>query len=136
MVCGEVIASLNKPMDTGRRIWYVRARYYLGNGTMKIFELNVCSIKEAPVVPQSVRLTVPTPPTIPDIPLADEAVAMIAPRRSIVHPYIVVVALPVDVPEIPQPIPEEYCVTTTMYVVGPIPPRTLPDNPVIPPIAP
>ena len=93
---------------------------------MRIAELNVRSIKAAPVVPQSVPVTVPTPPTIPDIPLAAEAVAIIAPRRSIVHPDIVAVALPVDDPEIPQPIPAEYSVTTTVSVVVHIPPRTLP----------
>ena len=65
---------------------------------MKIAELDVRSIKALPVVPQSVPVTVPTPTTIPDIPLAAEVVAIIAPRRSIVHPYIVVVALPVDDP--------------------------------------
>ena len=136
MVCGEVITSLNKPTDTGRRIWYVRARYDLGGGTTKTAELNICSIKEAPVVPQSVPVPVPTPPTIPDIPLAAEAVAIIAPRRIIVHPYIVAVALPVDDPEIPQPVPEEYSVTITVSIVVLIPPLPLPDNPVIPPIAP
>ena len=72
---------------------------------MKIAELNVRSIKAAPVVPQSVPVTVPTPPTIPDISLASEAVAIIALRRSIVYPDIVAVALPVHEPEIPQTIP-------------------------------
>ena len=62
---------------------------------MKIAKLNVRSVNASPVVPQSVHVTVPTPPTIPDITLAAEAVAMIAPRRSIVHPDIVAVALPV-----------------------------------------
>ena len=102
---------------------------------MKIAELNVHSIKAAPVVPQSVPVPVPTPPTIPDIPLATEAVAIIAPRRSIAHPDIVAVALPVDDPEIPQPVPAEDSVTKTVSVVVPIPPRPLPDNPVIPSIA-
>ena len=46
---------------------------------MKIDELNVRSIKAAPVVPRSVPIPVPTPPTIPDIPLASEEVAIIAP---------------------------------------------------------
>ena len=41
-----------------------------------------------------------------------------------------------DDPEIQQPIPAEYSMTTTVDVVVPIPPRPLPDNPVIPPIAP
>ena len=98
--------------------------------------MNVRSIKAAPVVPQSVPVTVPTPPTIPDIPLAAKAVAIIAPRRSIVHPDIVAVALPVDDPEIPQPITAEDSVTTTVSLVVPIPPQPLPDNNVIPPIAP
>ena len=136
MICGEMIALLNKPTDTGRRIWNVRARYYLGGGKMKMDKLNVRSIKAAPLVPQSVPVTVPTPPTITDIPLSAESVAIIAPRISIVHPDIVAVALPVDDPEIPQPIPEEDSVTTTVSVVVHIPPRPLPDNPVIPTIAP
>ena len=79
MVCGEVIASLKKPTDTGRRSWYVRSQYDLRGGTTKIAKLNVCSINAAPVVPQSVPVPVPTPPTIPDIPLGAEAVAIIAP---------------------------------------------------------
>ena len=54
MVSGRVIASLNKPTDKGRKSWYFQARYNLGGGTMKIAELNVRSIKAAPVVPQSV----------------------------------------------------------------------------------
>ena len=103
---------------------------------MKIAELNVRYIKAAPLVPQSVPVTVPTPPTIPDIPLAAKAVAIIAPRRAIVHPDIVAVAFPVDDPEISQPIPEEYSVTTTVYLVVHIPPCPLPDNPIIPPVAP
>ena len=103
---------------------------------MKISKMNVRSIKSAPVVPQSVPVTVPTPPTIPGIPLSAKVVAIIAPRRSIVHPYIVTVALPVDYPEITQPIPAEDSVTTTVSVVVPIPPRPLPYNPVIPMIAP
>ena len=103
---------------------------------MKIAKLNVRSIKAAPIVPQSVPVPVPLPPTIPDIPLASEAVAIIAPRRSIVHPDVVAVTFPLDDPEIPQPIPAEDSVTTTVYVVVPIPPCSLPDNPVIPPIAP
>ena len=65
---------------------------------MKIAELNVRSIKAAPLVPQSVPVTVPTPPTITDITITAEAVAIISPRRSMVHPYIVAVALPVDDP--------------------------------------
>ena len=60
--------------------------------------MNVHYIKAAPVVPQSVPVPIPTPLTIPDIPLAVGAVAIIAPRRSIGHPYIVAVALPVDYP--------------------------------------
>ena len=48
---------------------------------MKISKLNVRSIKAEPVVPQSVPVTVPTPTTITDIPLAAGAVAIIAPRR-------------------------------------------------------
>ena len=76
---------------------------------MRIAELNVRFIKAAPVVPQSVPVTVSTPPTIPDIPLSSVAVA-----------------LPVDDPEIPQPIPAEYGVTTTVSVLVHIPPRTLP----------
>ena len=103
---------------------------------MKIAELNVRSIKVAPVFPQSAHVPVPTSPTIPDIPLASEAVAIIAPRRSIVHPDIVAVALPVDDPEMSQPIPAEDSVTTTVSVVVPIPPRPLTENPAIPPIAP
>ena len=59
---------------------------------MKISDSNVCSVKAEPVSPQSVIITVPTSPTITDIPLASEAVAIIAPRRSIVHPDIVAVA--------------------------------------------
>ena len=70
MVCGEVIASLNKPTDTGRRSWYIQARYDLGGETMNIAELNVRSIKAAPVVPKSVHVPVPTLLNIPDIPLA------------------------------------------------------------------
>ena len=136
MVFGEVIASLNKPTDIGMISWYVRARYDLGVGTMKIAKLNVRSIKASPVVPQSVPVTATTPPTIPDIPLADKVVAIIALRRSIVHPDIVVVSLPVDDPETPQPIPAEYSVTTAVYVVVHIPLLPLPDNPVIPLIAP
>ena len=103
---------------------------------MKIAELNVCSVKAAPVVPQSVPVPVPTLLTIPDIPLDVEAVAIIAPRRSIFHPDIVAVAIPVDDPEIPQPIPEYGSATTTVSVVMPIPPLPLPYNPVISPIAP
>ena len=98
MVCGEVIAFLKKTIDTGRSSWYVRARYDLGGGTMKIYKLNVHSIKAAPVFPQSILVTVPTSPTIPDIPLAAEVVAIIAPQGSIVLPDIVAVALPVDDP--------------------------------------
>ena len=79
MVCGEVIAYLNKPTDTGRRSWYVRSQYDLRGGTTNISELNVRPIKAAPVVPKSVPIHVPTPPTIPDIPLGAEAVAIIAP---------------------------------------------------------
>ena len=105
MVCSEVIASLNKPTDTGRRSWYIQARYDLGGGTMKISKLNVRSIKAAPVVTQSDPVPVNTPPTIPDIPLSAIVVAIIAPRRSIVHPDIVAVALSVDEPEITQSIP-------------------------------
>ena len=67
MVCGEVIESLNKPTYIGRRIWYVRARYDLGGGTMKIAQLTAHSIKEAPVIPQSGHVSLPTPPTIADI---------------------------------------------------------------------
>ena len=51
MVCSEVIASLEKPTDTGRRSWYVLARYDLRDGTMKTAKLNFCSIKAALVVP-------------------------------------------------------------------------------------
>ena len=40
-----------------------------------------------------------------------------------------------DDPEIPQPIPAEYSVTTTVSVVVPITLRPLPENTVIPPIA-
>ena len=98
--------------------------------------MNVRSIKEAPVVPQSIPVPVPKPPSITDIPLPAEAVAIITPQRSIFHPDIVVVALPVDDPEIPHPIPEEDSVTTTVSILVPIPPRPLPDNPVVPPIAP
>ena len=105
MVSGRVIASLNKPTDKGRKSWYFQARYNLGGGTMKIAELNVRLIKAAPLIPQPVPVTVHMPPTITDIPLAAKAVAIIAPRRSIVHPDIVAVALPVDEPEIPQHIP-------------------------------
>ena len=81
-------------------------------------------------------VTVPTPPIIPDIPLAAEAVAIIAPRRSIFHPDIVEVSLPLDDPEIPQPIPAEDSVTTTVSAVVPITPRPLPENHVLPLIAP
>ena len=63
---------------------------------MKIAKLKVCSIKAATVVPQYVHVPVPTPPTIPDILLSDEAVAIIAPQRSIVYPDIVAVVLLVD----------------------------------------
>ena len=97
--------------------------------------MNVRSIKEAPVVPQSIPVPVPKPPSITDIPLPAEAVAIITPQRSIFHPDIVVVALPVDDPEIPHPIPEEDSVTSAVSVVVPITPLPLPDNPVIPPIA-
>ena len=131
-----MIASLNKPTDTGRSRWYVRAQYDLGGGKMKIAKLKVCSIKAATVVPQYVHVPVPTPPTIPDIPLDAKAVAIIAPRRSILHPYIVAVALPVDDPEIPHHILAEDSVTTKVSVVVPIPPCPLPYNPIIPPIAP
>ena len=103
---------------------------------MKKAEFNVRSIKAAPVVPQSVPIPVPTPPIIPDILLSSEAVAIIVPQRSIVHPDIVSVSLPVYDPEIPKPIPEEDSVTTTVSVVEPINPRPLPENPVIPPIDP
>ena len=72
---------------------------------MRVATFNFRSIKAAPVVPQSVPVPVPTPPTIPDITLAAEAVAIIDSRRSIVHPDIVSVALPMDDPEIQQPIP-------------------------------
>ena len=41
MVCGVVIAYLNKPKNTGRISCYVRVRYDLGCGTMKISKLNV-----------------------------------------------------------------------------------------------
>ena len=136
MVFGEVIASLKKPTDIGMISWYVRARYDLGVGTMKIAKLNVHSIKASPVVPQSVPVTATTPPTIPDIPLADKVVAIIALRRSIVHPDIVVVSLPVDDPETPQPIPAEDSVTTTVSVEVPIPPRYVPYNNVVALIAP
>ena len=87
-------------------------------------------------LPKSIPVLVLTPPTVPDISLADKAVAIATPRRSIVHPDIVAVALTVDDPEIPQPIPAEDSVTTTVSVVVPIPPCPLPENPVIPPIAP
>ena len=102
---------------------------------MKIAKLNVHSIKAAPVFPQSILVTVPTSPTIPDIPLAAEAVAIIDPQRSILHPDIVAVALPLDEPEIPQPIPTEHSLTTTVYVVVSIPPFPLSENPVIPRIS-
>ena len=93
MVCGEVISSLNKHRDTaGRRSWYVRARYDLGGGTMKIAQLNAHSIKEAPVIPQSGHVSLPTPPTIADIPLAAKVGAIIAPRISIVNPDICISA--------------------------------------------
>ena len=72
---------------------------------MKRAELNVRSTKAAPVFPQSVPVTVPTSPTILDTPLSTEAVPIIAPQRSIFQPDIVAVALPVDDPEIPQPVP-------------------------------
>ena len=88
------------------------------------------------MVPQSVPVTVPTHPTIPDIPLATKAVAIIDPRISIVQPDIVVVALPVDDPEIPQPILAENSITITVSVLMPIHPRPLPYNNVIQPIAP
>ena len=65
---------------------------------MKIAELNVHSIKAAPLVPQSVPVPVPLPPTVPDIPIASKTVDIIAPRISIVHTDIVSVALPVDDP--------------------------------------
>ena len=61
---------------------------------MEITGLDARSIKAAPVVPQSVTVTIPMPPIITDIPLAN-AVTTIAPRRSIAHPDIVTVALPV-----------------------------------------
>ena len=136
MVYGEMIEYLNKPTDTGRRIWYFWARYDLGGGTTKIAELNVHYIKAAPVVSQSVPFPIPTPPTITDIPLAAEAVAITAPWISIVHLYIVAVALPVYEPEIPEPITAENSVTTTVYVILPIPPLPLPDNTIITPINP
>ena len=98
--------------------------------------MNICSIKAAPEVPQSIQVTVPTPPIIPNIPLSDKAVAIIVSKRSIIHPDIVAVALLVDDTDIPQPIPAEDSVTTTVSVVVPIPPRPLPENPLIPPIAP
>ena len=41
-----------------------------------------------------------------------------------------------DDPEIPQPIPAEVSVTTTVSAVVPISPRPLPENTVIPLIAP
>ena len=103
---------------------------------MKIAELNIRSIKAPPVVPQYFPVPVHTPPTIPVIPLSSKALAIIAPQRSIVHPDIVALALPVYDPEIPHPIPEEDSVTTTVSILVPIPPRPLPDNPVVPPIAP
>ena len=103
---------------------------------MNIADLNVRSIKSETVVPQFILVTIPTPPTIPDIPLAAKAVAIIDPQRSILHPDIVAVALPLDEPEIPQPIPTEDSVTTTVSVVVHIPPCPLPDNPVISPITP
>ena len=62
-------------------------------------------------------------------------VAIIAPKIPIFHPDIFEVSLPVDDPEIPQPISAEDSVTTTVYIVVPITPLPLPDNPVIPPIA-
>ena len=105
MVCGEEISYLNKTTDTRSRIWYVRAQCDLGSGTMKIAELNVRCIKASPVFPQFVSVPVPTPPNIPDIPLVAKAADIISQRRSIVHPYIVAVALPVEDPEITQPIP-------------------------------
>ena len=92
---------------------------------MKISELNVRSIKEAPVLPQSVPVTIPMPLKIPDIPLAAKSVAIIDPLRSIVHPYIFSIALPVDDPKKPQPIQAEDIVTTTVSVVVPIPPRPI-----------
>ena len=136
MVSSEVISSLNKTTDTERRSWYVRSQYDLRGGTMKIAKLNVRSIKAAAVVPQSVTVTFPSPATIPDMPLAAKVLAIIAPQRSIVRPDIFSVALSMDDPEIPQPIPAEDSVTTTVSVVVPIPPRPLPDNPVIPLITP
>ena len=103
---------------------------------MNIAKLNVHSIKAAPVVPQSVPVTVSMPPTIPDILVASKEVAIFAPRGSIVHPDIVAVALSVDDPETPQPIPAEDSVTTTVSVEVPIPPRSVPYNNVVPLIAP
>ena len=72
---------------------------------MNIAKLNVSSIKAAPVVTQFTPVPVNTPPNIPDIPLSTIVVSIIAPRRSIVHPDIVAVALSVDDLEITQSIP-------------------------------
>ena len=98
--------------------------------------MKVHTIKAAPVIPQSVPVTVPTLPTIPDISIDAEAVAIIAPKISIVHPNIVSVALPLDDPEIPQPVPLEDITTTKFSVVVPKPPCPLPDNSAIPQIDP
>ena len=41
---GEVLANLNKPAKTGRYSWFVRARFHLGCGKTKLFELNILSV--------------------------------------------------------------------------------------------
>ena len=48
LVNGVVVGVVNKPTATGRSSWYVKGRFDVGGGTMKVGVLHVRSVKEAP----------------------------------------------------------------------------------------
>ena len=61
---GEVVNTRNKPTETGRASWFVRAWFHLGEGQTKLAEINVRSVKkaDAPII----RLEEPqTPVALP-----------------------------------------------------------------------
>ena len=45
---GLVVTNINIPTSTGRSIWFVRVRFHLGGGQIKLHELSVRSVKKAP----------------------------------------------------------------------------------------
>ena len=43
-----VVTNVNIPTDTWRASWFVRVRFHLGGGQIKLHELSVRSVKKAP----------------------------------------------------------------------------------------